>query len=73
MNKTDLEQIGALIEEKLEPIKETLDEHTNKLDGIVAQLSEVSEDVTEIKETLESHTRRITTIEDHLGLTVSTE
>ncbi len=73
MDKTDLQQIGALIEEKLEPIKDTLDEHTKKLDGIVDQLAEVSEDVSDIKETLESHTKRITTIEGHLGLTAPTE
>ncbi len=42
MNKIDLEQIGALIEEKLEPIKNTLDEHSKKLDGIVDQLVDVS-------------------------------
>lgn len=80
MNKIDLEQIGSLIDEKLEPIKktlaeqgETLDGHTQKLDGLIEQLADVSEDVTEIKETLETHTKRITTIEDRLGLRASTE
>lgn len=66
MNKTDLDQIGELIEEKLEPINK-------KLDGIAEQLSEVSEDVSDIKETLEFHSKRITTIEGHLGITASTE
>ena len=50
MNQTDLQEIGSLIEEKLEPIKEILEEHTQKLDGIIDQFAEVSEDVTEIKE-----------------------
>lgn len=62
MNKTDLEQIGALIDDKLEPIHK-------KLDGITDQLVTVSEDVTQIKETLESHEKRITRTEDSLGLT----
>lgn len=68
MNATDLEQIGTLIEEKLEPIKDILDEHTRKLDGIVDQLADVSVDVSEIKDKVSSHEKRISKVEDHLGL-----
>ncbi len=81
MNKTDLEQIGSLIDEKLEPLKasfvEIIDEKLEpihkKLDGITDQLVEVSEDISQIKGTLESHEKRITKIEDHLGLTPTVE
>ncbi len=71
MNKTDLEQIGTLIEEKLEPIKDILDEHTRKLDGIVNQLADVSEDVSDIKEKVTFHEKRISKVEDHLGLPIT--
>lgn len=45
MNKTDLEQIGALIEEKLEPIKKTLDDHDGQF--------------TSIKKTLDDHSQKL--------------
>lgn len=56
------------IDSALEPIKETLEEHTKKLDGITNQVADVSEGVTEIKEALRSHNKRISAIEDHLDL-----
>lgn len=68
MNATDLEQIGTLIEEKLEPIKDILDEHTRKLDGIVDQLADVSVDVSDINDKVISQDKRISKVEDHLGL-----
>ena len=61
------------IDTALEPIKETLGEHTKKLNGLTSQLADVSEDVTEIKEKVGSHEKRITKIEDHLGMPAPTD
>ncbi|GEM_PF-3015540 len=38
MKKSDLQEIGLIIEEKLEPIKKVLDEHTDKLDGLTLDM-----------------------------------
>lgn len=77
MTDEDLKQIRTVLKEEidssLEPIKETLEEHTKKLDGITDQLTEVSEDVEEIKDKLDSHGTRITKIESHVGLSTPTE
>lgn len=76
MTNDDLiKSIRGVVKEELEPVKKTLakhseilEEHTKKLDGLVDQLADVSEDVTEIKDALKSHDERISTIEDHLDL-----
>ncbi|KKS05055.1 hypothetical protein A2W45_01580 [Candidatus Curtissbacteria bacterium RIFCSPHIGHO2_12_41_11] len=65
--------IRSVVKEELEPIKDTLEGHGKKLDGITDQLVDVSEDVAKIKNKLESRTKRITTIEDHLGLPTPAE
>lgn len=38
MKKSDLREIGSIIEEKLEPIKKVLDEHTDKLDALTLDM-----------------------------------
>jgi chromosome segregation ATPase len=82
MTTKDLKQIKDIFDEKLEPIKTTLDEHTRllnehtrtldkhseKLQGITDHLVDVSEGVTEIKEALKSHDKRMSTVEDSLDL-----
>ncbi len=73
MTNDDLiKSIRGVVKEEIDaalvPVKETLEEHTKKLDGLTEQLADVSEDVTEIKGALKSHDERISTIEDHLDL-----
>lgn len=68
MTDEDLNQIRTLIRYELKPIKDTLEEHSKKLDGLTQQLADVSEDVAQIKDKLESQTKRVTVIEDHLNL-----
>lgn len=68
MTDKDLDQIRIVIKYELKPIKDTLDKHSKKLDGITEQLVDVSEDIAEIKDKVESQEKRVTAIEDHLGL-----
>lgn len=63
MKKSDLQEIGSLIEEKLEPIKETLDKHTkilsehsDKLDSLTLDMIEVqrkTDAIADIRDMLE--------------------
>jgi len=57
----------------LESHGQMLESHTAKLDTIWDQVVVLSEDVTDIKDALKSHKRRITALEDHLGITASTD
>ncbi len=66
MTDEDLKQIRGVIKEELEPIKKTLEVHSEKLEGLADQLADVSEDVTEIKEASKSHDKRISVVEDKL-------
>ncbi len=68
MTDKDLKQIRGIIQEELEPIKDTLEDHTKKLDGLSDQLVDVSVDVTEIKDALKSHDTRISAVENKLDL-----
>ena len=68
MTDEDLNQIRTVIKYELKPIKDTLEKHGKKLDGITEQLTDVSEDVSEIKDKVESQEKRVTAVEDHLGL-----
>ena len=68
MTNKDLKQIRGIIQEELEPIKDTLEDHTKKLDGLSDQLVDVSVDVTEIKDALKSHDTRISAVENKLDL-----
>ncbi len=43
MKKSDLQEIGSLIEEKLEPIKKTLELHDNQFKSISVKLDEHSQ------------------------------
>ncbi len=70
-----IKRIRSVVKEELEPVKQTLEEHTKKLDALWDQTVELTEDMTEIKVTLKSHTadldhtkKRVTAIEDILGL-----
>lgn len=73
MKKSDLQGIGLLIEEKLEPIKKTLGEYTDKLDALTLDMLDVQKktDVlpdlhTMIKGTIEEfkgHEQRIEVLE----------
>ena len=78
MTDNDLiKSIRGVVEEEidtaLEPIKETLGEHTKKLNGLTSQLADVSEDVSEIKDEVTSHKKRIAKIEGHLGMSTPTD
>lgn len=68
MTDEDLDKIRIIIKYELKPIKDTLDKHGKKLDGITEQLVDVSEDIADIKDKVESQEKRITVIEDHIGL-----
>ncbi|OGD83040.1 hypothetical protein A3A54_00480 [Candidatus Curtissbacteria bacterium RIFCSPLOWO2_01_FULL_39_62] len=69
MTNDDLiKSIRGVVREELEPVKETLEKHTKKLDGLTDQLADVSEGVTEIKDALRSHDKRISAMEEHLDL-----
>ena len=79
-----IKRIRGVVKEELDsslkPIKDSQEKHTKKLNALWDQTVEITEDITEIKVSLKSHTvdldytkKRVTTVEDHLGLTASTE
>lgn len=49
MNKSDIQAIGSLIEEKLEPIKKTLNTHTNTLSEVTDKLDSLTLDMIEVQ------------------------
>ena len=53
----DIEMIGALLDSKLDAIKETLEQHTEAI-------AEIKETLAEVKETLEQHTEAIAEIKE---------
>lgn len=70
-----IKSIRGVVKEELEPVKETLEKHTKKLDALWDQTVEITEDITEIKVTLKSHAvdldhtkKRVTAVEDHLSI-----
>lgn len=67
MNKTDLEQIEAVVgkklKEELKPIKVTLDEHTRKLDEHTRILGEHTRKLDEHTERLDSLTHDMITVQ----------
>jgi hypothetical protein len=48
MIKSDIQAIGSLIEEKLEPIKKTLNTHTNTLSEVTDKLDSLTLDMIEV-------------------------
>ena len=42
MTDEDLKQIRGVIKEELEPVKATLEQHSEKLDGLADQLADIS-------------------------------
>lgn len=54
MKKSDLQEIGSLIEEKLEPIKETLEKHGRMLEQHDNQFKSISAKLDEHTEKLDS-------------------
>ncbi len=68
MTDSDLKQIRNVLKEELEPVIDTLDEHTKMLDSIWDQVVELSESSTDVKDTLEFHNKRLVTVENKLDL-----
>lgn len=74
MKKSDLQEIGSLIKENLEPIKKTLSEHSDKLDSLTLDMIEIQRKtdairdihalVRDTREAVNDHEQRINILEN---------
>ena len=74
MTTNDLKQIGQVVEEKLEPIKKTLEEHTQKLDALTSDVIQLQDDVKGVRDEIgfwhQRDKREIDEIKVHVGLPI---
>jgi len=79
LTKSDLQQIGNVVDERLKPIENRLGNVENRLGNIEGHLKVVKKDVSQLKKTLSiviknydeadvKLSRRVSRIENHLSL-----